>query len=51
MDEREWDDKAETSVVCEGVSVRGGEGDGEGVWIEKGSGAASWLPLFWFLNL
>ena len=35
VDGREWDDEAETSVVCEGVSFRRGEGDGDGVWVEK----------------
>lgn len=43
MDEREWDDEAETSAVCKGVSFGGGEGDRDGVWIEKG--AAGRLPL------
>ena len=35
MDVREWDDEAETVVVCEGVSFGCGEGDGDGVWVER----------------
>lgn len=35
MDGREWDDKAEALAVCEGVSFGCGEGDGDGVWIER----------------
>ena len=33
MDGREWDDEAETPVVCVGVSFFFGGGDG--VWVEK----------------
>ena len=32
---REWDDEAETVVVCEGVSFGCGEGNEDGVWVGK----------------
>ena len=36
MDGREWDDEAETPVVCVGVSFFfGGGGNRDGVWVEK----------------
>ena len=35
MNGREGDDKAEALAVCEGVSFGCGEGDGDGVWIER----------------